>query len=308
MNKNVLIIAGPTAVGKTDLSLKLAKDLNGEIISADSVQIYKGMDIGSATPSEDELSTVKHHFINEINPEDEYSVAVYAKKAKEVIKDIQSRGKFPIVVGGTGLYVNSLIYEMDFSETVKDEKLRAKLMKEASIEGVDYIHNKLRELDPEAADKIHKNNLKRVIRALEINILTGDKMGNFKSDPVKTTDYAPLLVCLKRNRKLLYVRINRRVDIMLENGLIEEVKKLKERGLDESFTSMKAIGYKEVLGYLNDKYDLEMLKSIIKKNTRHFAKRQLTWFRRYDDAMWIDLDKDEFEESYKKIVKTLKNG
>ena len=308
MNKNVLIIAGPTAVGKTDLSLKLAKDLNGEIISADSVQIYKGMDIGSATPSEEELNTVKHHFINEINPEDEYSVAVYAKKAKEIIKDIQSRGKFPIVVGGTGLYVNSLIYEMDFSETVKDEKLRSQLMKEASIEGVDYIHNKLRKLDPEAADKIHKNNLKRVIRALEINILTGDKMGNFKSDPIKTTEYNPLLVCLKRNRKLLYVRINRRVDIMLENGLIEEVKKLKDRGIDESYTSMKAIGYKEVLGYLDGKYDLDMLKTIIKKNTRHFAKRQLTWFRRYDDAMWIDLDKEEFEESYKKIVKTLKIG
>jgi len=308
MNKNVLIIAGPTAVGKTDLSLKLAKDLNGEIISADSVQIYKGMDIGSATPSDEELNTVKHYFINEINPEDEYSVAVYAKKAKEIIKDIQSRGKFPIVVGGTGLYVNSLIYEMDFSETVKDEKLRTKLMKEASVEGVDYIHNKLRELDPEAADKIHKNNLKRVIRALEINILTGDKMGNFKSDPVKTTEYNPLLVCLKRNRKLLYVRINRRVDIMLENGLIEEVRKLKNRGLDESYTSMKAIGYKEVLGYLDGKYDLEMLKTIIKKNTRHFAKRQLTWFRRYDDAMWIDLDKDDFDESYKKIIKTLKIG
>ena len=308
MNKNVLIIAGPTAVGKTDLSLKLAKDLNGEIISADSVQIYKGMDIGSATPSEEELNAVKHHFINEINPEDEYSVAIYARKAKEIIKDIQSRGKFPIVVGGTGLYVNSLIYEMDFSETVKDEKLRSQLMKEASIEGVDYIHNKLRKLDPEAADKIHKNNLKRVIRALEINILTGDKMGNFKSDPIKTTEYNPLLVCLKRNRKLLYVRINRRVDIMLENGLIEEVKKLKDRGLDESYTSMKAIGYKEVIDYLNGKYDLDMLKSIIKKNTRHFAKRQLTWFRRYEDAMWIDLDKEEFDESYKKIVKTLKIG
>ncbi len=308
MNKNVLIIAGPTAVGKTDLSLKLAKDLNGEIISADSVQIYKGMDIGSATPSEEELNAVKHHFINEINPEDEYSVAIYARKAKEIIKDIQSRGKFPIVVGGTGLYVNSLIYEMDFSETVKDEKLRSQLMKEASIEGVDYIHNKLRKLDPEAADKIHKNNLKRVIRALEINILTGDKMGNFKSDPIKTTEYNPLLVCLKRNRKLLYVRINRRVDIMIENGLIEEVKKLKDRGLDESYTSMKAIGYKEVIDYLNGKYDLDMLKSIIKKNTRHFAKRQLTWFRRYEDAMWIDLDKEEFDESYKKIVKTLKIG
>jgi len=197
---------------------------------------------------------------------------------------------------------------MDFSETVKDEKLRSQLMKEASIEGVDYIHNKLRKLDPEAADKIHKNNLKRVIRALEINILTGDKTGNFKSDPIKTTEYNPLLVCLKRNRKLLYVRINRRVDIMLENGLIEEVKKLKDRGIDESYTSMKAIGYKEVLGYLDGKYDLDMLKTIIKKNTRHFAKRQLTWFRRYDDAMWIDLDKEEFEESYKKIVKTLKIG
>jgi tRNA dimethylallyltransferase len=308
MEKNVLIIAGPTAVGKTDLSLRLAKELNGEIISADSVQIYKGLDIGSATPSEEELNSVKHHLINHVNPKDEYSVALYAKEAKKIINDIHLRGKLPIVVGGTGLYINSLIYKMDFSEQVKDENLRKKLIKEAEIEGVDFIHEKLRKIDPDAASNIHKNNLKRVIRALEINILTGEKMGDFKNDPIKTTEFNPILICLKRNRKLLYVRINRRVDIMLENGLIDEVKKLKDNGLTENYTSMKAIGYKEVLGYLNNKYDFDMLVTIIKKNTRNFAKRQLTWFRRYDNAVWFDLDKDNFEETYKKIIKLVNNG
>jgi tRNA dimethylallyltransferase len=308
MKKNVLIIAGPTAVGKTDLSLKLAKELNGEIISADSVQIYKGLDIGSATPSEEELSSVKHYLINHVDPKDEYNVAVYAKEARKIINDIHSRGKLPIVVGGTGLYVNSLMYEMDFSEQVKDENLRTKLMEEAEVEGVDFIHEKLRKIDPDAANNIHKNNIKRVIRAIEINILTGEKMGNFRNDPIKTTEFNPILICLKRNRKLLYVRINRRVDIMLENGLIDEVKKLKDSGLTENYTSMKAIGYKEVLGYLNDKYDFDMLGTIIKKNTRNFAKRQLTWFRRYDNAIWFDLDKDDFEETYKKIIKLVNNG
>jgi tRNA dimethylallyltransferase len=200
------------------------------------------------------------------------------------------------------------MYEMDFSEQVKDENLRKKLMEEAEIEGVDFIHEKLRKIDPDAANNIHKNNLKRVIRALEINILTGEKMGNFKNDPVKTTEFNPILICLKRNRKLLYVRINRRVDIMLENGLIDEVKKLKDTGLTENNTSMKAIGYKEVLGYLNNKYDFDMLVTIIKKNTRNFAKRQLTWFRRYDNAIWFDLDRDDFEETYKKIIKLVNIG
>ena len=308
MKKNVLIIAGPTAVGKTDLSLKLAQELNGEIISADSVQIYKGMDIGSATPSDEELNTVKHYLINEVNPKDEYSVALYAKEARKIINNIHSRGKLPIIVGGTGLYINSLMYEMDFSEQVKDDKLRKELMGEAEAQGVDYIHNKLREMDPDAANNIHKNNLKRVIRALEINILTGEKMANFKTDPIKTTKFNPILICLKRNRKLLYVRINRRVDIMLENGLIEEVKKLKENGLTEDYTSMKAIGYKEVLGYLDGRYDYDLLVTIMKKNTRHFAKRQLTWFRRYNDAIWMNIDKDNFEETYKKIIKIVNNG
>jgi tRNA dimethylallyltransferase len=200
------------------------------------------------------------------------------------------------------------MYEMDFSEQVKDDKLRKELMDEAEAQGVDYIHNKLREMDPDAANNIHKNNLKRVIRALEINILTGEKMANFKTDPIKTTKFNPILICLKRNRKLLYVRINRRVDIMLENGLIEEVKKLKENGLTEDYTSMKAIGYKEVLGYLDGRYDYDLLVTIMKKNTRHFAKRQLTWFRRYNDAIWMNIDKDNFEETYKKIIKIVNNG
>jgi len=308
MTKNVLIIAGPTAVGKTELSLTLAEDLNGEIISADSVQIYKGMDIGSATPSNEELNRVKHHLINTIDPKDDYNVAMFSEEARKFIKDIQAKGKLPIVVGGTGLYINSLMYEMDFSEQVKDEQLRKDLRKFVDNEGKEKLHERLKKLDPTAADKIHMNNIKRVIRALEINILTGDHMGNFKKDPVKTTDFNPILICLKRNRKLLYVRINKRVDQMLEEGLIDEVKKLKEKGLTIDHTSMKAIGYKEVMGYLNGKYDYDMMVEILKKNTRHFAKRQLTWFRRYDEATWIDLDRNDFEKNYKNIISQLKNG
>lgn len=308
MTKDVLIIAGPTAVGKTELSLTLAEDLNGEIISADSVQIYKGMNIGSATPTKEELDRVKHHLINIVEPTEDYNVAMFSKDARALIEDIQSRGKLPIVVGGTGLYINSLMYEMDFSEQVKDEQLRKDLRKFADTEGKDKLHERLKKLDPAAAIKIHKNNVKRVIRALEINILTGDHMGNFKKDPVKTKDFNPILICLKRNRKLLYVRINKRVDQMLEEGLIEEVKKLKENGLTTDDTSMKAIGYKEVMGYLNGKYDYDMMVEILKKNTRNFAKRQLTWFRRYDDATWIDLDRNDFEKNYKNIINQLKNG
>jgi tRNA dimethylallyltransferase len=197
---------------------------------------------------------------------------------------------------------------MDFSEQVKDEQLRKDLRAFADTEGKDQLHERLKALDSKAAEKIHMNNVKRVIRALEINLLTGDQMGNFKNDPVKTTDFNPILICLKRNRKLLYVRINKRVDQMLDEGLIEEVKDLKEKGLTIDDTSMKAIGYKEVMGYLNGKYDYDMMIKILKKNTRNFAKRQLTWFRRYEDATWIDLDRNDFEKNYKNIINRLKNG
>jgi tRNA dimethylallyltransferase len=200
------------------------------------------------------------------------------------------------------------MYEMDFSEQVKDEALRKELRAFADKEGKDKLHERLKKLDPSAAIKIHKNNVKRVIRALEINILTGDHMGNFKKDPIKTKEFNPILICLKRNRKLLYVRINKRVDQMLEEGLIEEVKELKDKGLTTDETSMKAIGYKEVLGYLEGKYDYDMMVDILKKNTRNFAKRQLTWFRRYDDATWIDLDRNDFEKNYKNIINQLNNG
>lgn len=305
MNKDVLILTGPTAVGKTELSLQLAEDLNGEIISADSVQLYKGMNIGSATPTDDELSRVPHHMINEIDPLEDFNVAMFAKRAKKIIHKLHEQDKLPIIAGGTGLYINALLYEMDFSEQVKDEHLRKELRNFCDENGKEALHEKLATYDPEAAKKIHKNNVKRVIRALEINILTGENMGDFKKDPVKVKDYNPILVCLKRNRKLLYVRINRRVDMMLEAGLIDEVKSLREKGLTMDHTAMKAIGYKEVMGYLDGNYDYDMMVKIMKKNTRNFAKRQLTWFRRYEDAIWINLDKDSYEKNYKKIVNLL---
>lgn len=308
MNNKVLIIAGPTAVGKTNLSLELAEKLNGEIISADSVQLYKGMNIGSATPSDEELDRVKHYFINEIDPKEGYDVAQFSKRARALIKDIQSRGKLPIVSGGTGLYVNSIIYDMDFSKQAKDENLRKKLRKDARDKGKEYLHSYLEELDPKAAEKIHQNNVKRVIRALEINLLTGQNMANFKKDPEFAEGYETILVCLKRNRRLLYARINKRVDMMIENGLVDEVKQLKEAGLTEEDIAMKAIGYKEVLGYLNGKYGYDLMIKILKKNTRNFAKRQLTWFRRYDFAHWMDLSKSSEKKISNKIINLVENG
>jgi tRNA dimethylallyltransferase len=304
----ILIIAGPTAVGKTELSLQLAEHLNGEIVSADSVQLYKHMNIGSATPTTEELNRVTHHLINDYEPTYNFTVAEFSEVARQYIQDIFNRGKLPIIVGGTGLYINSLIYDMDFSETAKDEALRERLRQEAEEKGKQHLHDKLASMDPDAAQKIHQNNVKRVVRALEINILTGETMNDFKTDPVKTKDYHYELVCLKRNRKILYARINKRVEQMIEQGLIEEVKKLKAMGLTEDSIAMKAIGYKEVLGYLDGKYDRDMMIKILKKNTRHFAKRQLTWFRRYDDIHWINLTKTSETEAFKKIVKLMKIG
>jgi tRNA dimethylallyltransferase len=291
MKPTVLIIGGPTAVGKTATSIEMAKRHNGEVISADSMQIYKHMDIGSAKPTKEEMGDVPHHLIDFINPKDSYSVSDFQKDAFEKIDDVIERGKLPIVVGGTGLYLNALMYEMDFSEAVGDPAFREEMRKQAIEKGSEYIHDLLKEVDPEAAERIHHRNMKRVIRALEICRVTGGTSKDFAKDPVLNDRYNFVFIALTGNRKKLYARINKRVDQMFEAGLIEEVKNLKNLGLTDSHQSMKGIGYKEVLAYLDNRYDFDTMVSIIKQSSRRYAKRQLTWLRRYENLQWFDIDK-----------------
>jgi tRNA dimethylallyltransferase len=303
MINKVVILVGPTAVGKTDISIDLAKELNGEIISSDSMQIYKHFDIGSAKPTVEEMDGIPHYLIDEIDPFRNYSVSDYQEKAKGYIKDIFSRGKTPIVTGGTGLYVNALMYDMDFSKSASAPEYRVSLEKLAEEHGNKYIHEMLKDVDEKSYNKIHFNNLRKVIRALEVLHVTGQTIDDFSSDLTKTKDYDFVLIGLTRNRKRLYVRINKRVEIMMENGLIDEVKNLKEMGLNESNTSMQGIGYKEVVPYLEGHYDKETMISMIKQNSRRYAKRQMTWFRRYDDIHWFDYDQfTSYEEMKAEII------
>lgn len=291
MNKiPVLILTGPTAVGKTDLSIKLAKKLNAEIISSDSMQIYKYMDIGSAKITKEEMDGVVHHVIDFVDPSKEYSVSEFKDCAERAIEDIHSRGKLPLITGGTGLYLNSIIYDMGFANVNSDSKIRKELEELYNKYGKEYMHNMLRSMSEKAADKIHPNNVIRVIRAIEICKL-GGHIGDFSTDLKLNDKFDCKIVVLNRDRQVLYERINMRVDIMMEKGLIKEVEKLYEMGYGKELTSMKGIGYKEVIDYLDGKSTLEQAIDKIKQGTRRYAKRQITWFKRYENATWIDLDK-----------------
>lgn len=289
MKKRLLIIAGPTAVGKTDTGIILADKLNGEIISADSMQIYKNMDIGTAKPNLEERKGVMHHLIDIINPDENFSVAEFQRLAGGIIDDLISNKKLPIIVGGTGLYINSLIYDMDFTQFASNRKLRETLQKEAEKMGNEYIHDKLKKIDPNLADRIHPNNVRRVIRAIEVYHGTGDKMGDFSRDIVLNDEYEFFLAGLTRGRSELYDRINKRVDIMIEQGLIEEVRDLLNLGYSKDLISFKGLGYKEIIEYLEGRYDLNEAIRILKRNTRRYAKRQLTWFRRYESINWYNV-------------------
>lgn len=303
--KYVVFLVGPTAVGKTDLAIELARSLSTEIISCDSVQIYKSLDIGSAKPSEEEKAGVVHHLLDFLDPREAFSVSDYREKALEQIDTLLEAGKVPVVTGGTGLYMNALIYDMDFGTTCSDEGYRKELEDFADKHGGEALHARLEAIDQEAAGRIHPNNIRRVIRALEVNHVSGQNMGDFSADPVLTDRFIPVLIGLKRQRMKLYGRINKRVDIMLEQGLIEEVKNLKNLGLDDTFQSMQGIGYKEVLGYLEGRYDLELMVSLLKQSTRRYAKRQMTWFRRYAQMNWIDLDELTQTEALQVILSRL---
>lgn len=290
----IIILTGPTAVGKTKLSINLAKNLDAEIISADSMQIYEYMDIGSAKVTTEEMNGITHYLIDEVKPDYNFSVSEFQKRSNKYIKDINEKGKNILVTGGTGLYLNSLIYNMDFAKLNANNELREKLENELKEKGIDYMHEKLKSLDIQSANRIHKNNTKRVIRALEV-CLSGKKMSNFSSDLKLNDNYEPIIIVLNRDREDLYKRINKRVDIMIESGLVDEVKNLLSRGYTKDMISMQGIGYKEIIKYLQKEYTFDDAVEIIKRDSRRYAKRQLTWFRRYKNAIWFNLDEYDDE-------------
>ena len=306
MKNKVLIIAGPTAVGKTNLSIELAKKLNGEIVSTDSMQIYKYMDIGSAKITKEEMDGVKHHMIDVVNPDTPFSVAEYKNLASKCIEDIISRGKLPILVGGTGLYINALTCNMDFTEAESDIGYRKELEELADKYGNEYIHKMLKDIDEKSYNDIHYNNRKRVIRALEVYKLTNKPFSSFNiGDELYNGPYDVKYFVLNMDREKLYDRINLRVDIMIKNGLIEECIRLKNMGYTSSMQSMQGIGYKEIFYYLENKISLNEAIELIKKGSRNYAKRQLTWFRRDPRAIFLDKDILNEKEIFSKITSLL---
>lgn len=336
MNQNekkpLVILTGPTAVGKTVLSINLAKRINGEIISADSMQIYKYMDIGTAKITREEMDGVRHFLVDELEPDEEFNVVVFQKMAKAALQDIYSRGKVPIVVGGTGFYIQALLYDIDFTDTKKDSgektaaadtsvllqedkdcchsgneqinEYRKKLGKLADEKGGLYLHQMLKEVDEEAADKIHPNNVKRIIRALEYFHETGKKISEHnKEQQEKVSPYNFVYFVLNNDRDILYKRIDTRVDKMFEAGLVREVESLRQKGYNKELVSMQGIGYKEIFDYLDGAYDEEMAEYVIKRDTRHFAKRQLTWFRRESDVCWMNYQ--DYSNSKEKMLEAM---
>ena len=298
MKKPLIILTGPTAVGKTKASIGLAKALNGEIISADSMQVYKYMDIGSAKIKPEELQGVKHYLVDELEPDEEFHVVRFQQMAKKAMDEIYAKGKIPIVVGGTGFYIQALLYDIDFTESNEDTSYREELESITKEYGAEYLHNMLREVDPASAEAIHANNVKRVIRALEFYKLTGQKISEHnEKERAKESPYDFCYFVLNDERQNLYKRIDIRIDQMLEEGLLEEVTALKNKGYTKDMVSMQGLGYKEILDYLNGECTLEDAIYILKRDTRHFAKRQLTWFRRERDVIWVDKNKYAYDEA-----------
>ena len=290
MNR-VIVIVGPTASGKTNLSIEVANRLNGEIISADSMQIYKFMDIGTAIPTKEEMQDISHYLIDEVLPNEDFNVVRFKELAEKYIDNILEKGKQPIVAGGTGLYISSLINNINFSESESDWELREALKKEAEEFGTEYLHKKLQEVDPDSALSIHPNNIKRVIRALEVYYQT-QKPISYHNEMSRSipSKYQFVLVGLNMDRQVLYERINKRVDIMIQNGLVDEVKGLVDKGYADSIISMQGIGYKEILEFLRNNITLEQAIDNIKQGTRRYAKRQITWFKRIHGINWFNVD------------------
>ncbi len=309
MKRPLIVIGGPTACGKTGFSIKLAKEIGGEIISADSMQVYRYMDIGTAKVTPEEADGVPHYLIDEFDPDEEYNVMIFQQKAKAYMEEIWAKGKIPILVGGTGFYINALLYDNDFTETENDTSYREECYKLAQEQGLEVLYERLQEIDPEYAANIHANNVKRVTRALEYHYLTGQKFSEHNAEQKeKETPYDAAVIILTMDREKLYERIELRIDLMLEQGLLEEVKGLLDRGYTPDLVSMQGIGYKEFIPYFNGECTLEEAVTQLKTNTRRFAKRQLTWFRRQIDGIWIDLSKATGEEALEDVLDYLKEG
>lgn len=302
----MIILTGPTAVGKTAASIELAKAVNGEIISADSMQVYKYMDIGSAKITKEEMDGVPHHLVNVLDPMEDFNVVRFQQMAKAAMEGIYERGHIPIVVGGTGFYIQALLYDIDFTENENDDSYRKELEEMAKEKGEEFLHSQLALVDPESAEQIHFHNVKRVIRALEFYHQTGKKISEHNAEErEKESAYHSAYFVLTDDRARLYDRIDRRVDLMMEQGLLQEVEYLRDRGLKREDVSMQGLGYKELFGYFDGEYSLEEAVRIIKRDTRHFAKRQLTWFRRERDVIWID--KSQIGREDEKAVEFMMN-
>lgn len=303
--KKLVILTGPTAVGKTRLSVKLAKEIGGEIISADSMQVYRHMDIGSAKITKEEMEGIPHYLVDILDPKENFNVFLFQKLAKKAMEQIYENGHIPILVGGTGFYIQSVLYDIDFEENEGDSAYRKELEALSAEKGAAYLHDMLKKVDARSAEQIHENNVKRVIRALEYYHQTGTPIsGHNDTERAKESPYDFCYFVLNDRRELLYERIEKRVDQMLSDGLVAEVQKLKEMGCSMEHISMQGLGYKEILGYLDGQYDLERAVYLIKRDTRHFAKRQLTWFNRERDVIFID--KEAFGCQDEKILAYMK--
>ncbi len=301
MKKPIVVLTGPTAVGKTELSIQLAKVIGGEIISADSMQVYKHMDVGSAKITPEEMDGVRHYLVDELEPFDEFHVVKFQEYAQKYLNEIYAHGKIPIIAGGTGFYIQALLNDIDFTEQESDSAYRKELEALAEEHGNQYLHDRIKEVDPESAEAIHPNNRKRVIRALEFYQETGRKISEHNAkEQMRTSPYNFAYFVLNDERSHLYKRIDARVDKMIEDGLEAEVRRLKEMGCTKDMVAMQGIGYKEMLSYLDGSYSLEEAVYIIKRETRHFAKRQITWFKRERDVIW--LNKNEFDYKNEAIL------
>jgi len=304
--KPLVILTGPTAVGKTALSIGLAQAIGGEIISADSMQVYRYMDIGSAKIMPWEMQEVPHHLVNVLEPWEEFNVVRFQQMAKNACEQIWGRGHIPIVTGGTGFYIQALLYDIDFTENNEDTAFRTEMEVLAAKEGGQVLYERLKQVDPASAEAIHANNIKRVIRALEFYEKTGTPISAHNEEQKqKESPYAFLYAVLTRDRAILYDRIDRRVDIMMDQGLVEEVKGLQAHGCTRQMVAMQGLGYKEIIDYLDGKLSLEEAVYIIKRDTRHFAKRQLTWFRREKDVTFIEMDDRQETEVLQEILEKL---
>ncbi len=305
----LIVLTGPTAVGKTELSIKLANKINGEIISADSIQVYKNLDIGSAKITIEEMQNVKHYLVDVLNPTEDFNIYIFKEMAKKAIKEIQAKGKIPIIVGGTGFYIQSVIYDTSFSKE-DNSIIREELEQIARIKGNEFLHNELKKIDKVSAEKIHPNNVKRIIRAIEYYKLNNRPISQHnEEESIKEAVFNTKYFVLNDKRELLYDRIDRRVDKMIELGLVDEVKSLMDSGLDSTYNSMQGIGYKEIIEYLDGKCTLDEAINNIKKNTRHFAKRQLTWFRREQNVNWIEKYQYDYDDEriLSKMIEVIEN-